>query len=477
MARNIVIFADGTGQRGGLFLDEHRSNIYKLYRAARCGPDCDVNPQDQLAFYSPGLGTLPPNTDLGIFGAIWRRFYNLSSQATGLGITRNIIECYAAIIRMWRPGDRIFLFGFSRGAYTVRCLGGVLALCGVPTRRKKRDQTRYSEKVSRQIATEAVTKVYQHTESRRRKQATPRQRELLVQRRRLARRFRRGYGSSSPVNQFKPNAYPYFIGVFDTVASLSNPSAVLALGALACAPFIILGGALGYFVGEQWLLLMLIPLLGSAIAIMINTGLRVRWEWSQKINRRWRPFHLTEPRMKFYDTDLNINVNFARHAISIDEKRRSFERVAWGEPGIHKPSTPIWFEQVWFSGNHSDTGGSYSENESRLSDITLGWMVETAAAIGLKVDAAYLRLFPDIAGPQHDETQRSFVFSLARKVTRIPDMDAPLHSTVLDRFKLPAVLQYDQMLPYRPEGLRYHEKVKHFYSSGAVNSEFDQTVV
>src|SRR5260370_22200390 len=117
MSRNIVILSDGTGQRGGLLFDERRSNIYKLYRATRCGPDSSINPAEQLTFYDPGLGTLPGG--LGLLGAMWRRIYNLVSQATGLGITANIIDCYAVVIRMWQPGDRIFLFGFSRAAYTV----------------------------------------------------------------------------------------------------------------------------------------------------------------------------------------------------------------------------------------------------------------------------------------------------------------------------------------------------------------------
>jgi hypothetical protein len=64
----------------------------------------------------------------------YRWLHNVASQVTGLGITTNIIDCYGAILRMWEPGDRIYLFGFSRGAYTVRCLGAVLSLCGVPTR-------------------------------------------------------------------------------------------------------------------------------------------------------------------------------------------------------------------------------------------------------------------------------------------------------------------------------------------------------
>jgi hypothetical protein len=47
------------GQAGGLRPDENRSNIYKLYRASRCGPDTEIDPADQLAFYDAGLGSQP----------------------------------------------------------------------------------------------------------------------------------------------------------------------------------------------------------------------------------------------------------------------------------------------------------------------------------------------------------------------------------------------------------------------------------
>jgi uncharacterized protein (DUF2235 family) len=55
--RNILVFSDGTGQAGGLLPDERRSNIYKLYRATRCGPDSTIDPSIQVAFYDPGLGS------------------------------------------------------------------------------------------------------------------------------------------------------------------------------------------------------------------------------------------------------------------------------------------------------------------------------------------------------------------------------------------------------------------------------------
>src|SRR6202521_3033544 len=92
MGRNIVIFSDGTGQRGGLYFDEARTNIYKLYRATRVCPDAAIDPDRQVAFYDPGLGTLQSGGST--LERVVRLIYNFISQATGLGITRNIIVCY-----------------------------------------------------------------------------------------------------------------------------------------------------------------------------------------------------------------------------------------------------------------------------------------------------------------------------------------------------------------------------------------------
>ena len=97
MGRNIVIFSDGTGQAGGFRFDENRSNIYKMFRACRCGPDSSVNPRDQLTFYDPGLGSQADGGHLTGRAARW--IYNTISQATGFGITANIVDCYAALIR------------------------------------------------------------------------------------------------------------------------------------------------------------------------------------------------------------------------------------------------------------------------------------------------------------------------------------------------------------------------------------------
>ena len=59
MAKNIIVFSDGTGQRGGVTFDESRTNIYKLFRATRCGPDSSIDPALHLTYYDPDLGTIP----------------------------------------------------------------------------------------------------------------------------------------------------------------------------------------------------------------------------------------------------------------------------------------------------------------------------------------------------------------------------------------------------------------------------------
>jgi hypothetical protein len=89
-------------------------------------------------------------------------------------------------------------------------------------------------------------------------------------------------------------------------------------------------------------------------------------------------------------------------------------------------------------------------------------MLEAAVEVGLKVNPDYLQLDPDPLGPQHDETKSS-VFKYAGKLVRSADPKCPLHDSVIERFEADAVLQYDEVRRYRPDNLREHEKVKHFY--------------
>ncbi len=130
MPKNVVVFSDGTGQDGGVRPEQRVSNIYKMYRACRNGPDSSIDPALQVAFYDPGLGT-----DIGATAltAPVRFVQKLLASVVGRGITANIADCYQFIIDHHEPGDRIFLIGFSRGAYTVRCVANLIRLCGIPT--------------------------------------------------------------------------------------------------------------------------------------------------------------------------------------------------------------------------------------------------------------------------------------------------------------------------------------------------------
>jgi hypothetical protein len=103
------------------------------------------------------------------------------------------------------------------------------------------------------------------------------------------------------------------------------------------------------------------------------------------------------------------------------------------------------FEQICFAGNHFDIGGSYPENESRLSGLTLKWMTDAAATVvgGIKIDHALLRLYPSAAGPQHDECRGSWTAGFWKKAPHWLVENATIHPSVEERFNLDAVLQYD----------------------------------
>ena len=492
MPKNVLIFSDGTGQAGGLTFDENRTNIYKLFRTTRCGPDSTVDPSEQVAFYDPGLGS--PRDNRFAFGWLGRKIYNLISEGTGFGITANIIDCYAALIRLWRPGDSIFLFGFSRGAYTVRCLAAVIANCGIPIKQPNGDAVRLDTASSRKLASYAVKHVYQFTSSRPRHSANARQTFLLQTRDLIASRFRKEHHSLAP-NGNDANVYPYFVGVFDTVASLLDPIKLLGVVALFIAldlaisallifvPYLPITGryfsflsSFTYNVTGIFVLTALAALFGYVVT-HLKFDFRVPgYTWKQTL----RTIHWTELYLQFYDYTLNPNIPYAKHAISIDENRKDFKRVGWYRGETDGPSRDengnIFFEQVWFSGNHADIGGGYEENESRLSDATLSWMLVAATTTPhpIKFDERVLINHPSPDGRLHNEVKTGF--GLLTKLTgwtwteqrrELPSNDATMHKSVYERFDLPAAFEYDAWTPYRPVTLRTHVDFAKFYERGA----------
>ena len=113
--KNIVICCDGTSAEYG----RNNTNVVKLYQHV-------VRDSDQIAFYDPGVGTF---SFLG--REVGRRVGILLGKAFGAGLQQNVEDAYRYLMDRYEPGDRVFLFGFSRGAFTVRALAGMLHKCGL----------------------------------------------------------------------------------------------------------------------------------------------------------------------------------------------------------------------------------------------------------------------------------------------------------------------------------------------------------
>ena len=484
MPKNIIIFSDGTGQAGGINFDEVRTNVYKLYRACRVGPDTRVNPSEQVAFYDPGLGSAADGGHLKI--GWMRTIYNLASMATGLGITANIIDCYAAIIRLYEDGDRIFLIGFSRGAYTVRSLAGVMSYCGIPRQQPGGGSLRLDLKGSRELAEHAVKDVYQFCSSYNPSKVGRYRRYMLEARDAIAANFRAEHGCTATKDGTEQaNVFPYFIGVFDTVAALGNKwLAPILVAAVAAIPFGLhyLGAALepaypwvgkltrdlGYFSVFVALLVYLKNYLKIAPSLL-------GYNWLGRL----ATLHFTRPKHEFYDTTLNVNVGYAKHAISINENRADFARVGWA-PTAEKlnqrdQDKNLYFEQVWFPGVHADIGGGYPENEARLSDIALRWLVAVASIIpnGMKHDGSILQLWPDPNGPQHDEQAGGFLKAGLRTLPvdkTTGKSISPMHRSVYRRFDTSSVMVFDEMKAYRPTNLQTHVDFEQYFGLNSASA-------
>lgn len=459
--KKILIFSDGTGQYGGIRPDQSLSNIYKMYRSMRPGFTSDIDPSEQVAFYDPGLGS----------GDGGGRFRNILSAAFGTGISENIVDCYEAILKHYRPDDEVYLFGFSRGAYTARCVANVLNLCGVPSRDGEGNLLPSSGPGLRSIAEEAVYKVYEHGSGRDRA-------EFELEREELARRFRKKYDSAGVGldGEEQGNVAPTFIGVFDTVAALGGLVVRRVLMALATLAIVL---ATWGWLSDWGLAGKILSTLPAALFAWFAF-----WATLRQFKYIVDPpqggmfsWHFASWNLKNYDRFLDNMVGYARHALSIDENRKRFPFVGWGHSDdvdrVDRGEL-AWLKPMWFSGNHSDIGGSYPESESRLSDIALRWMVEELLSTPNPpiVNATLLRTYPDHTALQHDEVQSSrdtwlpswLPFRLGWKSRqREIHPEALLHRTVLDRFAEGTVEQYGKRAKYRPPSLAAHEDVKHHY--------------
>ena len=163
--KNIIICCDGTGNEYGRNL----TNVVRLY-------DAVIRDERQMALYDPGVGTF---SALGLPGTEWLGL--ALGKAFGVGLRHNLADAYRYLMEHYAPGDRVFLFGFSRGAFIARALAGMLHKIGL-LEEDSDNLIPYAFKIYNRHGNEDVARGFKRTYSR--------------------------------------ECKPYLIGVWDTVASL-----------------------------------------------------------------------------------------------------------------------------------------------------------------------------------------------------------------------------------------------------------------
>ena len=289
MAKNIIMCSDGTGNRGG---KSHGTNVWRLFKALDRTPA-----SKQVAFYDDGVGT----EDFKLVRAL--------GGAVGWGLSRNIRELYTFLVRNYETGDRIYLFGFSRGAFTVRSLGGLINRCGVVDRSNGNDEW----------IDERVKDAYDHYRRAHSKPSYQAADEF---------KCKFGVADSNGCHDVPIK----FVGVWDTVDAVGLPFD----------------------------------------------------ELTEALDKVFR--------VKFHDRGPPQNVEYAYHAIAIDDERHTFHPVMWEPPSNGTTTTKV-LEQVWFAGVHSNVGGGYPKDGLAL--VSLDWMMEKLEALPNGERLVFLQAYRD----------------------------------------------------------------------------------
>jgi uncharacterized protein (DUF2235 family) len=191
MAKNIVICSDGTGNSA---IKDRGTNVFKIFESIDLnGHRFNPKLEPQVPIYDDGVGT-EDFRPVKIFAGI-----------TGWGLSRNVKQLYKELCRIYDPGDKIFLFGFSRGAFTVRTLAGFIVKCGIIDAQKQPTAEAFDNCVNR--AYKAYRSCY---------------RTALM-------RLLRGEATDTATEEFKvrfcyaPQTRIHFIGVWDTVDAVGMP--------------------------------------------------------------------------------------------------------------------------------------------------------------------------------------------------------------------------------------------------------------
>jgi uncharacterized protein (DUF2235 family) len=311
-SRNLIILSDGTGNSAA---KAFKTNVWRLYQAI------DLTDGSQVAVFGDGVGTSSVS------------FLRIMGLALGVGVKRNVLNLYKFLCRNYKDGDRIWAFGFSRGAFTIRVVAGLICREGLVTFNTEEELNRNAL---------AAYRAY-------RKLAFPTRIPWVSGGRYLRDRLMAVWNWATEATSYasvaKRTAIPiHFLGVWDTVAAYGLPIDELTLAVDA-------------------------------------------WVWP----------------MRFRDESLLACVRYARHALSLDDERRTFFPVPWDETAEKEPhdgpadTNRERLQQVWFPGAHADVGGGYPDDG--LSYVALCWMIEEAAELGLVFAPSVVDVYKAVAAP------------------------------------------------------------------------------
>jgi uncharacterized protein (DUF2235 family) len=284
MGKTIVLLSDGTGNSAAKLA---RTNVWRLYQALDLKqPKSSAKPR-QIACYDGGVGT-SSFRPLALLGGIF-----------GWGLKCNVLDLYKFLCRNYEPGDRIYAFGFSRGAFTVRVLVGLVCQEGLLRGLGEEELEHHAADAYREFR-----KCFDQTGGLVRGLRWLRDQIIDLKRAKLGQRryceIRRERGEEVPCVEF--------VGVWDTVAAYGMPIAELTRGI------------------DKWIWPLSMP----------------DYKLSPKVKAARQALALDDERDTF-------------HPLLWDEvAERQFVQEGRVEEGR--------LQQVWFAGMHSDVGGSYPDD-------------------------------------------------------------------------------------------------------------------
>ena len=200
MAKNIILCSDGTGNSA---LKGRGTNVFKLYEAVDVnGHRYNKKLAEQIAFYDDGVGTES------------MKLLKIMGGAFGCGLRRNVKQLYTSLAKCYQPGDQIYLFGFSRGAFTVRQLAGFIVGCGIIDRSKWTTDNELKK---------LINQAFRKYRLRHRTWLEEKLKRFLPSDKKARDAFRQNFSWKDETYTPEGKVPIRFIGVWDTVAAVGLP--------------------------------------------------------------------------------------------------------------------------------------------------------------------------------------------------------------------------------------------------------------